>query len=541
MTFLEAAIEVLKQEGKPLHVKDLTKIALKHDLLSVIGREPELAMQARLQEEAKRPTSELLRISPGVFGLRSFPPRPEPAEGPGTPSPRREAPPREAQSVPAKKEIHITTEEAVPGSPGMEAGRRPRGRPRRGGEAPAAPAIHETAGAEDQQQRRGRGRRMPLRGPDLGNESREGPQQALQIAAEPPIRQNPASHETSRGGSPSAPPRRAHSPLGMPSGRLTGLSPSGNIDPNRKSTSLGSVLSPVALTPIESLHQPGAATPQPASDKNENNGNSDKSEPAREPQARYLTLTDAAVDVLRGSSDGRPVHFRQIVDIALKRKILRGDAADLWRALRAAVIRDQRQRDTDGLRSRVKNLGQGQYALNDRKLEPDLQNAERELLDRLNRTREATRVALRRRVKVLPPSAFELLMRLLLERMGMISAELIKRGDAVAYYAGSVTRGARVIKTLAAVRPGEGELTREAVGELRAGLKLRGFEEGLLLCAGRASSAALAEMNAGPGIELYDQDPLTDLLIRHQIGVRRMSLPIEYLDLDLFAELLEPA
>ena len=75
MTFLEAAVEVLRREGKPLHFKELTRLAIKFDLLSVVGREPDAMMQTRLQAEVRRPTSELVRTSPGVFGLRSYPAR----------------------------------------------------------------------------------------------------------------------------------------------------------------------------------------------------------------------------------------------------------------------------------------------------------------------------------------------------------------------------------------------------------------------------------------------------------------------------------
>lgn len=254
-----------------------------------------------------------------------------------------------------------------------------------------------------------------------------------------------------------------------------------------------------------------------------------------------MTLADAAYDVLRGSSDGRPLAFRQIAEIALKRRLLRGEPADVARALRTALVREQRQRDSEGLRPRIRTVGPGQYMLSERKLEPELYNAERELLDRLNRTREATRVALRRRLRSLPAGAFELLMRLLLERLGMLGAELIKRGEGVAYYAGQTQRGARTQKVLVAVRPGEAELTREAVGELRAGVRLRNFDEGLLLCAGRASAAALTEASALPALDVYDQDALTDLLIRNQLGVRRMHLPIDYLDAELLGELSEPS
>ena len=71
--------------------------------------------------------------------------------------------------------------------------------------------------------------------------------------------------------------------------------------------------------------------------------------------------------------------------------------------------------------------------------------------------------------------------------------------------------------------------------------RLRGFDEGMLLCAGRPSAAALTEVTAAPGIDLYDQDSLTDLLVRQQLGIRRMALPIDYLDAELLGELSDPS
>ena len=130
-------------------------------------------------------------------------------------------------------------------------------------------------------------------------------------------------------------------------------------------------------------------------------------------------------------------------------------------------------------------------------------------------------------------------MRLLLERMGMMGTEIVKRGDGVVYYGGTIGRGGRSLKVLAAIRPGEGELSKEAVGELRAGVRLRGFDEGMVLCAARAGGTAVTEVSAAPGIELYDQDALTELMIRQHLGVRRMHLPVDYLDTELFNELLD--
>lgn len=753
MTFLEAAVEVLRREGKPLHFKELTRLAIKYDLLSVVGRDPESMMQTRLQAEVRRPSSDLVRQSPGVFGLRSYPPRggrSEPARAEAAPG----ASSKTAGNGGSQLELPSSGEGAAKQA-GRERGGRRRGRG--GGRtaetattaassasagaaaassgaaagesaAPAsptpaagkasgrhaAPASSSPAAAAEQEGGRGKRRRRggrssdtaaappaapavtppaavaespsspaappsalaeapgPAAAPPPAAETAPAPAEALPasaaeatppaaappapereaalpaapssaaMAAPPPAeavappstltpppaaeKEPPAAATVAPPSPPAAPPPaetpapsasspvpsaqpqvaapaeaaarpqpakaplwaepapsvRTPRPLLSPEPVLappsavspappvqrstltppaTALAPAaprpapgelgrneppaakgpppgprsgGPIGPPPPRPSLITTPSPVmAPPPPLSATTPGGSSAAPAA----GGGN----RPEAPPPPRLMTMADAAYDVLRGSSDGRPLAFRQIAEIALKRRLLRGEPADVARALRTALVREQRQRDSEGLRPRIRTVGPGQYMLSERKLEPELYNAERELLDRLNRTREATRVALRRRLRGLPAGAFELLMRLLLERLGMLGAELIKRGEGVAYYSGQSQRGARSQKVLVAVRPGEAELTREAVGELRAGVRLRSFDEGLLLCAGRASAAALTEAGAVPAIDIYDQDALTDLLIRNQLGVRRMHLPIDYLDAELLGELAEPS
>src|SRR5690349_9749997 len=47
MTFLEAALEILRHEGKPLHFKELTERALGKKLLTFVGRTPEVSAEER--------------------------------------------------------------------------------------------------------------------------------------------------------------------------------------------------------------------------------------------------------------------------------------------------------------------------------------------------------------------------------------------------------------------------------------------------------------------------------------------------------------
>jgi hypothetical protein len=74
MTFAEAAVEVLRLVGKPLHSRDITRIALQKSLLAHIGKNPEATMEARLAAQLGKGVTEspLVRVRAGVFALRSW-------------------------------------------------------------------------------------------------------------------------------------------------------------------------------------------------------------------------------------------------------------------------------------------------------------------------------------------------------------------------------------------------------------------------------------------------------------------------------------
>ena len=74
MTFTEAALEVLRLAGKPLHYKKITELAIERNLLSHVGKTPEVTMSSRLATMVKRDRGEasIVKVKPGVFGLREF-------------------------------------------------------------------------------------------------------------------------------------------------------------------------------------------------------------------------------------------------------------------------------------------------------------------------------------------------------------------------------------------------------------------------------------------------------------------------------------
>src|SRR4051812_30135303 len=74
MTFTEAAAQVLRLVGRPLHYKEITDLAIEKNLLSHVGKSPEVTMGARLAALLKKTSKEnpLVRVKPGVFALREW-------------------------------------------------------------------------------------------------------------------------------------------------------------------------------------------------------------------------------------------------------------------------------------------------------------------------------------------------------------------------------------------------------------------------------------------------------------------------------------
>jgi hypothetical protein len=236
------------------------------------------------------------------------------------------------------------------------------------------------------------------------------------------------------------------------------------------------------------------------------------------------------------------MHVRHFADLLVKRKAPEargGGPNDVARQLRLELVAELRAREVAGLRARVRSLGGGQWSAGERKLDPELSALERELAERAARLARTTLSVVRRRLSRLAPPAFEALARLAAEALGVESLELVRRGEGVAYFGGTRMIGAARQRTLVAFRPGEAEINRRAVGELRAGLTAKGFDQGILFSPARLAEDGATELKAGAHVFVYDGAALAAVCAEHGIGLRRLYLPVDYLDLDFFAELNE--
>jgi len=118
MTFTEAAVEVLRSVGKPLHYKKITEIAIERNLLSHVGKTPETTMSSRLATMVKKDRGDapITKVKPGVFALREFPE--DAVEAPESTSAESDAP--ETAEPDASAEEAQSSEDAAEAAPEAE-------------------------------------------------------------------------------------------------------------------------------------------------------------------------------------------------------------------------------------------------------------------------------------------------------------------------------------------------------------------------------------------------------------------------------------
>lgn len=255
---------------------------------------------------------------------------------------------------------------------------------------------------------------------------------------------------------------------------------------------------------------------------------------------KISTPVDAALEILRSQAPGRGMHVRQLSDAAVRRRLVHGEPNEAWRVMRAALAAEPKERLRAGRRPRIRAAGSGLFALARRPPEGELEKAEAVFAEARRALRERTMVALEKRLADLPPPAFEALARVLLQREGFGPATFVKRVEGTIYIEALRGRGSRPSKCLIALRAGGSSAGRRAIGELRAGVRARNQDEGLLFLVGRLADDAIAEWKQpGPPIEIADGAALAETCVRHGLGVITATLSVDFVDADFFTELAE--
>ncbi len=521
MTFTEAAALVLRLVGKPLHYKEITDVAIEKNLLSHVGKSPEVTMGARLAALVKKHDRDnpLVRIKPGVFALREWddktieqgladrtPALERIAQQPDIPIPSvsPEAPTAalaraggdEGAAQPDAQEI--ARGQLAAEATAFFASEEDDDEPIFGG-APAASAAAEGAAGEEAGQRgRRRGRRR-RNGDDAGRDAGGGDDLPgytvsdapadLDLEALEPRREEPRERDRERDREPrrDEPRREREARRERDDGRMDVRGPLDDL---------------TGVELAQQLHQ-----------------------------------------VLLGFDKGQgPVPIGRLVE-QLQRRGKWGAEPSQAQALVQAVLRaDNLRRSAAGQRPRFRLSG-GRAAPTDWAMDPELLRLEREAQSAVERYRDVARRQLMRRLQELTPRAGTELFALLFERLGITELTLIKRPGAPPaelHFAGR-QRGPMGEAHLALlVRQDGREVGRERVSELRGTLHHYGSASaGVILTTGQVLSGAREEAAAAGAapVALYDGLALAKLCEEQGVGVKLTQLPLPQLDLELFEAL----
>lgn len=583
MTFTDAAAEVLRLVGKPLHYKEITDIAIEKNLLSHVGKSPEVTMGARLAATLKKDSSEnpLVRVKPGVFALREWDEKtiksglePKKAGKKGA-SPRSEPPPaKDHASKDDDDEVLITGDEPegetvaadddsvddIFEAPLLDddAAAAPVASPSRA----AAPRITQDDGPP---------------GPDeaMRNEAAAG---AAEMFDEEEDDDQPIlggdDRAAATAGEVGADGRRRRRRRRR--GRSNGeAAPVGAVSSGTVSGGGSGGLPSYTATPVSF---------EPRRDRGDRNNDRDRSNdrngdrnldrnldrgsdegrrdgavesPHRGPQVIELTggegyalddlagreLSDAIAVILSTfDRNAGAVSLRQIAETAQRRGRLSGDAQLVQSQVAAAVRADNSRRIASGQRPRFRLAG-GRVALTDWLLSGDLARLEQEALAAVERYRDAARRAFARKLGELPGHAFVEICVLALEKIGIGQLRAVRRPGAAGgetHFSGILRVAGDEVRLAIVIRRDGREVGRERVTELRGSLHHYGSATvGWIFTAGQMLSGAREEAaTAGtPPIALHDGLAVARLCEDNDVAVIRARLPIAIPDVDLLEAL----
>ena len=585
MTFLEAALEVLRLEGKPLHYKELTERVIGKKLLTFVGRTPEVTMQTQLTAAVKKaPGNPFVRVKPGIFGLLRYPEvsAEERAAAAAAAKPAEEPPKRaraEDESAPSGERGRRRRRGGRGRDGAREGGRDEARRPSPGAPASASHPHGQSDEGEADEPSHGGGLSAEARAAALaetgvleGDDDADGDEEVPRAmdsmdedegaAAAPPAAgagapadegDDEGDEGEEEGAEGSAEAGGEKSEAG-PDGRR----PEGELGPGRRrrrrrrrggrgeAEEFGDSPRPPAAESAGGApagDSPGFSSSDPAggsASSGEAGGAPAVSGSADQGPRRIMTPVDAALEILRGQAPGRGTAVRQIADMATRRRLVHGEPNEAWRVMRTALAAEPRERLRAGTRPRVRAAGAGLFALSRRPPEAELERAEQVFGEAKRALRERTLASLERRLSELPASAFEALTRVLLQREGFGPATFVKRIEETVYVEALRGRGGRSSRCLIGLRFGPSSGGRRAIGELRVGIEKRGQDEGLLMLAGRLAEDAIAAWKApGPPIEIADGPALAETCIRHGVGVINAMVSVDFVDADFFAEIAE--
>lgn len=239
---------------------------------------------------------------------------------------------------------------------------------------------------------------------------------------------------------------------------------------------------------------------------------------------RKLSFTDAAEKVLRESGNRRPMHYKNILDIAVKKGLILTKGLTPETTLTAVIGSENRRRLRRGEEPRFVAYGKGLYGLSE--WEP------KGLLRDIQKRNIEIKQKLRKMVMKISPERFEELIGQLLAEIGFENVEVTnKSGDGGIDVKGELIVGG-VIKTKMAVqvKRWRHNVHTQVVTQLRG--SLGPHEQGLIITTSDFSKGAVQEASdpyKAP-IALMNGEELVELMAEYQVGIKKTEISVLELD-----------
>jgi hypothetical protein len=498
MTFVDAAIELLRRAGKPLPVETLADRAASEGLVGKSKGNPISAMKARLSVELKKGvSSRVVKIEEGVYGLAGE------AEVEGADGEAAEAAEIDAEA-PREK--------------------RSRRRRRRGGRASnGAPATADAADEDEDE------------GPDEDEDlDQDEDQDQEEIEDEEDLRR-PIEPQTDE--------ERELAELYAEDAGTSSAADRAEYRDEQTADEDRQMLPAIKSergrggrrTRRERGDRPSRGRGRDRDRDRDRDGDRERGRPrARDRDgdrerlpAAADTLLDQVAETLEDINE-RAVPCSQLAAMLRKRYERSEETDELAARIRRAVLAGEAAAARSQLSPPVLLRGRDRLSLG-RVESPELRAA-------VVRLEQEARVALSHRLAALGAEKLEILAEILLERAGWTELEWIKRVDGSSYATG--LGPGQIEPSLIGARAGGKPVDRRGVGELRAGVVAKRLSGGLLIAPQPLSPEARSELaKEGPPMEILCGPPLIERLLEAGLGIASRAVVFHTLDEEFFDRL----
>lgn len=441
MTFLEAAIEILRQANGAMHFAEVARLAVEESLLSHVGRDPEAAMRSCLNSAVRAgrdgQDSVIMREKPGYYGIRPGAALPDSPQRPKTAAEKKsEAEQKSASNSDAEDEKpkprssakkSAKTRSRKKSASGTEPRKRRKTRTRRG-EAPPPETVEVSRGKKRVSRRR------------VGADSEKNNAPAETSAEELPPANNAEAEPL--------PEVEFEAPSGS---GLEGVTDVALVMANAMSRLVDE--RPELKDELEAMQQaqaqeaaedeppppPPPQQPPRQSSRSQSSGNREVQVEERSSRRRRRrrrrgkrvdwsagggkeggaasmgdSLLDGVASVLEDTGP-RSLHVRQIAETLATRGVLGGEVSEIERAVTSAILIDLHQ---SGRASRFVARGDARYQLQGTRLPEKAAAAERALREAIQTLNTETGNQLVQWLHTLGARALESLVRIYLRREG---------------------------------------------------------------------------------------------------------------------------